>query len=98
MTGMLSRFETWQGTAATYSLEGRGQASLAGLKHSKAQQPLTSWRVEDSTLSRHEIQQGIAATYILEITGQVSSAGLKHNVTQKTPTNWRAEHQHGQAI
>ena len=45
--GILSRLETQQGTAATHILESRGQASSAGLKHSKAQQPLTSWRAED---------------------------------------------------
>ena len=40
----MSRPETQQGTAATHSLESRGWASSAGLKHSKAQQPLTNWR------------------------------------------------------
>ena len=46
-TGIISRLKTQQGTAATHTLESRGQASSAGLKHSKAQQPLTPWRVED---------------------------------------------------
>ena len=36
-----------QGTAATHFLESRGQSSSTGLKHSKAQQPLTNWRVDD---------------------------------------------------
>ena len=40
-TGIVSRLETQQGTAATHILESRGHASSAGLKHSKAQQPLT---------------------------------------------------------
>ena len=46
-TGIISRFKTQQGISATHTLESRGQASSAGLKHSKAQQPLTDWRAED---------------------------------------------------
>ena len=46
-TGIISRLQTQQGTATTHRLESRGQASSAGLKHSKAQQPLTCWRAED---------------------------------------------------
>jgi hypothetical protein len=46
-TGIVSRLETQQGTAATHILESQGQALSAGLKHSKAQQPLTSWRAKD---------------------------------------------------
>ena len=46
-TGIISRPEKQQGTAATHILESRGQASSAGLKHCKAQQPLTPWRAED---------------------------------------------------
>jgi hypothetical protein len=36
-TGIVSRLETQQGTAGTHFLECQGQASSAGLKHSKAQ-------------------------------------------------------------
>ena len=46
-TGIISRLENTASTAATHILESRGQASSAGLKHSKAQEPLTSWRAED---------------------------------------------------
>ena len=46
-TEIISRFKTQQGISATHTLERRGQASSAGLKHSKAQQPLTDWRAED---------------------------------------------------
>ena len=46
-TGIISRFKTQQGISATHTLESRGQASSAGLKHSKAQQSLTIWRTED---------------------------------------------------
>ena len=45
--GIISRFKTQQGISATHTLESRGQASSAGLKYSKTQQPLTSWRAED---------------------------------------------------
>ena len=51
-TGIISRFKTQQGISATHTLESRGQASSAGLKHSKTQQPLTNWRAED----RHQQQ------------------------------------------
>ncbi|KAI9446899.1 hypothetical protein BJY52DRAFT_1420590 [Lactarius psammicola] len=46
-TGVVSRLETQRGTAATHSLESRGQASSAGLKRSEAWQPLTGWRPGD---------------------------------------------------
>jgi hypothetical protein len=46
-TGIISRLETQQGSAATHRLESQGQVLSAGLKHSKAQQPLTGWRVKD---------------------------------------------------
>src|SRR6266702_2194266 len=45
---VVSRLETQRGTAATHFLESRGQPSSAGSKPSKAPQPLTSWRAEDS--------------------------------------------------
>ena len=46
-TGIVSRLETQQGNAATHLLESQGWALLAGWKHSKAPQPLTSWRAMD---------------------------------------------------
>jgi hypothetical protein len=46
-TGIVSRPETQQGTTATHILESQGQALSAGQKHSKAPQPLTSWRAKD---------------------------------------------------
>ncbi|KAH8991821.1 hypothetical protein EDB86DRAFT_2830720, partial [Lactarius hatsudake] len=46
-TGVVSSLQTQRATAATHSLESRGQASSAGIKHSEPRQPLTSWRVED---------------------------------------------------
>ena len=46
-TGMISRLETQQGTAATHSLESQRQAWSVGLKHRKALQPLTDWRTKD---------------------------------------------------
>ncbi|KAH9000679.1 hypothetical protein EDB86DRAFT_3242436 [Lactarius hatsudake] len=46
-TGVVSRFKTQQGIAATHELESRGQASSAGLKCTEASQPLTDWRDED---------------------------------------------------
>ena len=46
-TGIVSRLETQQSTAATHFLEGQGQVLSTGLKHSKAQQPLTNWRAKD---------------------------------------------------
>ncbi|KAN0131047.1 hypothetical protein V8E53_011180 [Lactarius tabidus] len=46
-TGIVSRPETQQGTTATHKLESQGQALSAGQKHSKAPQPLTSWRAKD---------------------------------------------------
>src|SRR6266702_3964264 len=47
-TAVVSRLETQRATAATHSLESRGQPSSAGSKRSKSPQPLTSWRAEDS--------------------------------------------------
>ena len=47
-TDIISRLQTQQGTAATHSLVNIRQASSTGLKHSKAQQSLTSWRAEDT--------------------------------------------------
>ena len=47
-TVIVSRLETHHGTAATHILESQGQASSAGLKHTKAQQPLTYWRAKNS--------------------------------------------------
>ena len=58
-TGIINRLQTQQGTAATHQLESRGQASSAGLRHSKAQQPLTSWRAED----RHHQQASNTARH-----------------------------------
>ena len=46
-TGIVSRLETQQGTTATHFLESQGQALTVGQKHSKAPQPLTSWRAND---------------------------------------------------
>ena len=54
MTGIVSRLETHQGTAATHILKSQEQALSAGLKHTKAQQPLTDWRAKD----RHCQQAG----------------------------------------
>ena len=56
---MISRLETQQVTATTHSLESRGQASSAGLKHSKVQQPLTFWRAGD----RHHQQASNTARH-----------------------------------
>jgi hypothetical protein len=47
MTGIINKLETLKAIVATHMLEGQGQALLAGLKHSKKQQPLTVWRVKD---------------------------------------------------
>ena len=41
-TGIISRLETLQDMTTTHFLENRGQASAAGLKGSKAWEPLTS--------------------------------------------------------
>ncbi|KAH8979664.1 hypothetical protein EDB86DRAFT_3248286 [Lactarius hatsudake] len=46
-TGVVSRLQTQRATAATHSLESRGQPSSAGFKHSEPRQPLTNWRAED---------------------------------------------------
>ncbi|KAH8986626.1 hypothetical protein EDB86DRAFT_2232637 [Lactarius hatsudake] len=46
-TGVVSRLQTQRATAATHSLESRGQTSSAGFKHSESRQPLTLWRAED---------------------------------------------------
>ena len=45
--GIVSRLDTQQGTAATHMLESQGQTLSAGLKYSKAQQPLTIWRAKN---------------------------------------------------
>ena len=45
--GIISRLKILQSTAATHQLKSREQALLAGLKHCKTQQPLTSWRAKD---------------------------------------------------
>ncbi len=45
-TGVVSKLETQRGGIATHRLESRGQASSARLKHSRARQPLTTWRTE----------------------------------------------------
>src|ERR1700761_6143901 len=62
-TGIVSRLESQQGTAATHFLKSQGQALSAGLNHRKAQQPLTFWR---GIVRRLETQQGTAATHRLE--------------------------------
>ena len=53
-TGIVSRLEMHQGTAATYPLKGQWSALSAGLKHIKGKQPLTNWRFKD----RHYQQAG----------------------------------------
>ena len=93
-TVIISRFETQQGT--THFLESRGQVSSAGLKHSKAQQPLTTWRAEDSHHQQAWNTARIAATHFLESRGQSLSAGLKHSMALQPLTNWRAEDSHHQ--
>ncbi|KAH9051713.1 hypothetical protein EDB87DRAFT_1582210 [Lactarius vividus] len=59
-TGVVSRLETKQATAATHFLESRGQASSAGWKHSEPRQPLTLWRAED----RRRQQAGNTASHV----------------------------------
>ena len=92
-TGIVSRLESQQGTAATHILESQEQALLAGLNHRKAQQPLTFWR---GIVRRLETQQGTAATHRLESQGQALSAGLKHSKAQQPLTDWRAKDRHCQ--
>ncbi|KAH9054855.1 hypothetical protein EDB87DRAFT_1824953 [Lactarius vividus] len=58
-TGVVSRLETQQATAATHSLESRGQVSSAGWKHSEPRELLTSWRAED----RRRQQAGNTASH-----------------------------------
>ena len=43
MAGTVSRLETQQDTVATHFLKSQEQTLSAGLKHIKAQQPLTNW-------------------------------------------------------
>ncbi len=58
-TGVVSRLDMQRSMAATHRLESQGQESSAGLKSSKAQQPLTNWRAED----RHRQQASNAARH-----------------------------------
>src|SRR6266702_712845 len=46
-TGVVSSLQTQRATAATHSLESRGQAPSAAFKPSEPRQPLTHWRAED---------------------------------------------------
>src|SRR6266702_639627 len=48
-TAVVSRLETQRVTAATHSLESRGQPSSAGSKRTEALQPLTSWCYDPDT-------------------------------------------------
>ncbi len=77
--------------AATHSLESRGQASLAGFKHSQARQPLTPWRAEGGVVSMPNMQQGTATTHRLERQGQASSVGLKSSHALQPLTSWRTK-------
>ena len=46
-SGIASRLKIQQSTAATHTLKSEGQSLSTGLKHSKAQWPLTDWRVKN---------------------------------------------------
>ena len=58
-TGIISRPDTQQDTAASHILESQGQASSAGLIQSKTQQPLTLWRAKN----RHHQQAWYTARH-----------------------------------
>src|SRR6266702_3269333 len=85
-TGVISKLQTWRGTAATHQLESRGQVSSAGFKRNKAPQPPTNWRAEDRC--RQQAWNGArqAATYLLVTREQASSAGLKRSEARQPLT------------
>ena len=78
-TGIISRLESQQGTAATHSLKSQEQGLSVGLKHSKAHHHSHAGEPRAEIVSRLETQQGTAATHSLKSQRQEFLAGLKHS-------------------
>ena len=94
-TGIVSRLETQQGTAATHILESQEQALSAGQKHSKAPQPLTFWRAKD----RHCQQaRNTAGHNNYSLSGEQRTGIVSRLETQQATTATHMLKSQGQAL
>ncbi|KAH9000531.1 hypothetical protein EDB86DRAFT_3135000 [Lactarius hatsudake] len=93
-TGVVSRLQTQRATAATHSLESRGQASSAGFKHSEPRQPLTNWRAEDR---RRQQASNIASHGSHSPTGEPRTGVVSRLQTQRATAATHSLESRGQA-